>query len=37
MKRKPIPGNFRGKDDRFFKLVRDGFVKLLASPFKKRR
>ena len=30
----PIRGNFRGKDDRFFKSVRDGLIKFLESPFK---
>ena len=27
-------GNFRGKEDLFFKKVRDGLKKFLESPFK---
>tara|TARA_Y100000741_G_scaffold361719_1_gene346186 strand:+ start:876 stop:1028 length:153 start_codon:yes stop_codon:yes gene_type:complete len=34
-RRKNIVGNFRGKEDIFFTKVRDGFKKLLESPFKK--
>ena len=33
-KRKNIIGNFRGSEDIFWKKVRDGFKKLLESPFK---
>ena len=33
-KRKNIVGNFRGKEDIFFTKVRNGFRKLLESPFK---
>tara|TARA_B100001123_G_C14584107_1_gene739318 strand:+ start:373 stop:570 length:198 start_codon:yes stop_codon:yes gene_type:complete len=29
-----IVGNFRGSEDIFWKKVRDGFKKLLESPFK---
>ena len=28
-----ISGNFRGKEDRFFRAVRDGFLEFLKSPF----
>jgi len=35
MKRKKnIKGNFRGKEDLFFKKIRDGLKKFLESPFK---
>ena len=33
-KKKNIIGNFRGKEDRFWKKVRDGLKKFLESPFK---
>ena len=33
-KKKNIPNNFRGKEDLFFKKIRDGLKKFLASPFK---
>tara|TARA_R100000700_G_C3051651_1_gene70694 strand:- start:344 stop:466 length:123 start_codon:yes stop_codon:yes gene_type:complete len=33
-KKKNIPNNFRGKEDLFFKKVRDGLKKFLESPFK---
>ena len=32
-KKKNIPNNFRGKEDLFFKKVRDGLKKFLESPF----
>lgn len=32
-KKKNIAGNFRGKEDIFFKLIRDGLKKFLKSPF----
>ena len=33
-KKKNIKGNFRGKEDLFFKKIRDGLKKFLESPFK---
>ena len=33
-RRKNIDGNFRGSEDIFFKIVRDGFIEFLRSPFK---
>jgi len=36
IRRKNIPGNFRGKEDIFFKKVRDGFIEFFKSPFNKR-
>tara|TARA_R100000008_G_scaffold37785_1_gene21529 strand:- start:487 stop:627 length:141 start_codon:yes stop_codon:yes gene_type:complete len=33
-KKKNIPNNFRGKEDLFFKKIRDGLKKFLESPFK---
>ena len=32
--KKNIIGNFRGKEDLFFKKVRDGLIKFLESPYK---
>ena len=29
-----INSNFRGKEDLFFKKIRDGLIKFLESPFK---
>ena len=31
---KNIKGNFRGKEDTFWKKVRDGLIRFLESPFK---
>tara|TARA_R100000458_G_scaffold49567_2_gene49227 strand:+ start:1840 stop:2145 length:306 start_codon:yes stop_codon:yes gene_type:complete len=36
-KKKNIPNNFRGKEDLFFKKVRDGLKKFLESPFKESK
>ena len=33
-RRKNIPNNFRGKEDTFWKKVRDGLKQFLKSPFK---
>ena len=33
-RKKNINSNFRGKEDLFFKKVRDGLLKFLESPFK---
>ena len=33
-KKKNIQGNFRGKEDLFFKKIRDVLKKFLESPFK---
>ncbi len=33
-RKKPIPGNFRGKDDIWFKKIVLGIEKFLESPFK---
>ena len=32
-RKKNKPGNFRGKEDLFWKKVRDGLKKFLQSPF----
>tara|TARA_R100001082_G_scaffold106772_1_gene79952 strand:- start:521 stop:640 length:120 start_codon:yes stop_codon:yes gene_type:complete len=32
--KKNIVGNFRGKEDTFWKKVKDGLIKFLESPFK---
>tara|TARA_Y100001963_G_C6664086_1_gene391898 strand:- start:380 stop:487 length:108 start_codon:yes stop_codon:yes gene_type:complete len=32
-KKKNIPNNFKGKEDIFFKKIRDGLKKFLKSPF----
>ena len=36
-KKKNIPNNFRGKEDLFFKKIRDGLKKFLESPFKESK
>ena len=33
-RKKNINSNFRGKEDLFFKKVRDGLIKFLETPFK---
>ena len=33
-RKKNIKGNFKGKEDIFFKKIRDGLKKFLESPFK---
>tara|TARA_R110000737_G_C14170625_1_gene411392 strand:+ start:165 stop:278 length:114 start_codon:yes stop_codon:yes gene_type:complete len=33
-KKTNIPNNFRGKEDKFWKKIKDGLKQFLKSPFK---